>query len=63
VVQGRDLVLDGVEDREADALGTCLRRAVEAANGACVEDRPSEPANMSSQEADAIADRVGITAE
>jgi len=60
VVQGRNLVLDGVEDREAGALGTCLHRAVEAANGACVEDRPSEPANMSRQEADAIAQRVEI---
>jgi hypothetical protein len=58
VVQGSDLVLDGVEDPEAGALGTCLHRAVEAANGACHDDRPSEPGNMSRQQADAIAHQV-----
>ncbi len=63
VVQGRDLVLDGVEDSEGAALGACLRRAVEAANGACENDGAPEPANMSLQEADAIAHRVQIEAE
>jgi hypothetical protein len=61
-VQGRDLVLEGVEDCEADALGSCLRRAVDAANGACVEDRPCEPGNMSRPAADAIARQVAINA-
>jgi hypothetical protein len=62
-VQGRELVLDGVEDGEAAALGACLRRAVEAANGACVNDGAPEPANMSPQDAEAIAQRVQIRAE
>jgi hypothetical protein len=63
VVQGRELVLDGVEDCEAAALGACLQRAVEAANGACANDRPPEPANMSPQEAEAIAHDVRVRAE
>jgi len=62
VVQGKDLVLEGVEGPEAAALGTCLDRAVEAANCACLDERPSEPGNMSRQEADAIAHQVEIDA-
>ena len=60
VVQGRELVLDGVEADEAAALGSCLQRAVEAANGACENDGAPDPANMSQQEASAIAERVEI---
>lgn len=63
MVQGRKLVPDGVEDGEAAALGPCLRRAVEAANRACVNDGAPDPANMSPQEADAIARQVQIRAE
>ena len=62
VVQGRELVLDGVEDGEAEALGACLSRAVDLANGACENDTAPEPANMSPQAADAIASKVEIRA-
>jgi len=56
VVQGSELVLEGVEEREAPALGDCLLRAVEAAN-ACVPDdeEAAPPANMPRTEADRIA--------
>ena len=60
VVQGRDLVLDGVEESEAEALGACLHRAVDAANGACANDGAPDPPNMSPREAAAIAERVKI---
>ena len=60
VVQGSELVLDGVEEGEAAALGACLQRAVDAANGACANDAPPEPANMSPQDADSIAGKVEI---
>ena len=63
VVQGGDLVLDGVEETEAPALGACLLRAVEAANGACENDGAPHPANMTVGEADAIARRVRVRAE
>jgi hypothetical protein len=63
VVQGRDLVLDGVEDGEAAVLGACLRHAVEAANGACMHDGAPKPANMSPQEAAAIAHQVHVRVE
>ena len=63
VVQGRDLVLDGVEDGEAAALGPCLKRAVEAANSACVDDCAPEPPNMSPQAAQAIAHDVRVSVD
>jgi hypothetical protein len=61
VVQGRDLVLDGVEPREAPALGDCLQRAVDAANRACahVGEAPLA-ANMDQPAAEAIARQVEI---
>jgi len=55
IVQGRDLVLEGVEDAEAPALGRCLHDAVAAANRCCEGDEPSPPANMSGERAAAIA--------
>jgi hypothetical protein len=57
VVQGSDLVLEGVEEGEAQALGTCLERAVAATN-ASVTDGPPPPANMPQARADAIAVQV-----
>ena len=56
-MQGTDLVLDGVEEREAPDLGACLARAVAAAN-ACVADGPSRPENMPQARAEAIAAQV-----
>ena len=56
VVQGCELVLEGVEEREAPALGDCLMRAVEAANACVPEHREAgPPTNMPPTEADRIA--------
>jgi hypothetical protein len=60
LVQGREVVLEGVEEREAAALGSCLRHAVDAANHACESDAAPEPANMSPQDAEAIAHLVQL---
>lgn len=38
VVQGDELVLEGVEEREATGLAQALRRAVDATNQACPSD-------------------------
>jgi hypothetical protein len=57
LVQGSDLVLDGVEESEAPDLFACLERAVAAAN-TCVADDPSRPANMPQARADAIAKQI-----
>ena len=56
VVQGSDLVLEGVEEREAPVLGDCLMRAVEAANACVPQDGEACPeANMPRAEAARIA--------
>src|SRR5215212_6668104 len=55
IVQGSDVVLEGVEDPEAPALGHCLEHAVAEANRCCADDDPREPANMSPERARAIA--------
>jgi hypothetical protein len=56
VVQGFELVLEGVEERQAPALGHCLVRAVEAANACVPEAREARPpVNMPKAEADRIA--------
>ena len=56
-VQGADIVLDGIENRQAERLGDALRLAVEAANG--VTDDPAPAGNMEQSDADAIALVVG----
>ena len=58
IVQGSDLVLDGVEECEATALGECLQRAVAATNAA-LDPEPSRSANMPQTAADTIAMQVG----
>ena len=57
VVQGSDVVLEGVEEREAPVLGDCLQRAVAAAN-ACMHEHESHepPANMPR----ALAERIAV---
>jgi hypothetical protein len=58
VVQGREIVLDGVEAGEADTLADAVERAVEATNRAC-EDAPDESVPLKPrEEADAIARTV-----
>jgi hypothetical protein len=58
VVQGRTLVLEGVEAEEAAALGPCLRRAIELANRACHDEPAPCDTNMTCGEAEAIAHDV-----
>jgi hypothetical protein len=54
IVQGDQIVLEGVEKSEAPALARALRQAVDATNQASA-DSPSPSPNMSQAEADAIA--------
>jgi len=56
-VQGADIVLDGIENRQAERLGDALRLAVEAANATA--DEPPPARNMEQSDADAIALVVG----
>lgn len=57
VVQGSDLVLEGVEEREAAALGGCLERAVAATN-ATRDPAAPRSANMPQEDADSIAVQI-----
>jgi hypothetical protein len=59
IVQGDELVLEGVEGREAPALADALRRAVDATNRTCATD-PEQPANTAPVEADQIAHGIAI---
>jgi hypothetical protein len=62
IVQGDQIVLEGVEEREAPSLADALQRAVDATNDAC-EDRAEQPnENMPRHTADAIAQRIGVDA-
>jgi hypothetical protein len=56
-VQGSDIVLDGVENRQAERLGGALRAAVDAANHHTA-DVPAPAANMPRGDAEAIADVI-----
>ena len=57
VVQGSDLVLEGVEECEASDLGSCLERAVAATN-ATPGPAAERSANMPQEAADSIAVQV-----
>jgi hypothetical protein len=57
VVQGDQLVLDGVEDAEAPQLSVALRRAIELTNAACPSERPAA-GNVPQSRADATAHRI-----
>jgi hypothetical protein len=57
IVQGDEIVLDGVEESEAPTLAGTLRRAVDATNKTLVRD--IEPAaNVAQEEADGIARQI-----
>jgi len=59
LVQGSDIVIEGVESGEAEHLGPVLRAAIEAANGACDCDPVLElPRNMPQARADELARAV-----
>src|SRR3954470_3225948 len=57
IVQGDQLVLDGVEEPEAPLLSEAIARAIDATNTAC-EPTASAPSNLSQREADTIASKM-----
>ena len=57
-VQGHEIVLDGVEAGEAEALADVVERAVEATNRACADAPDDSVAMKPREEADAIARTV-----
>ena len=59
IVQGNEIVLEGVEAKAAGALAQALQRAVDGANHAGTET-PSPSSNVSQQEADEIAARITL---
>src|SRR3954453_1071252 len=66
LVHGSEIVLEGVEPAEADALGPVLRDAIAAANCACEDGTRGGAAavgNMEQREADRLAQAVaaGVT--
>jgi hypothetical protein len=65
VVQGADIVLEGVEPDEAELLGPVLRGAIETANRACdaPEADAQRPPNMQRGEAEQVARAVGEGAQ
>jgi len=63
VVQGADLVLEGVEPAAVECMGPALQAAVAAANCACDDDGETPgPRNMAQEEADRLARAVGAGA-
>jgi len=63
IVHGDQIVLEGVEAREAPQLGPVLQRAIEAANSTCsrAEARAQGGANVPPREASAIAHQIHPT--
>ena len=60
VVQGSEILLEGVEPSEAELLGPALKRAIDAANRVCAGDGngvAGDP-NMPQEEADRLARSV-----
>ena len=57
IVQGDEIVLDGVEESEAPTLATTLRRAVDATNE-MVASKVDSTANVAQERADGIARQV-----
>jgi hypothetical protein len=60
LVQGDQVVLEGVEATEASSLTKALQRAVDAANHASTEP-PDRGQNVTQQEADAIANDIDVS--
>ena len=59
IVQADQIVLEGVEQCEAPALGDGLEQAVDAANRASA-DAPNPARNMTPKEADGIAHTIEV---
>ena len=61
IVQGAEIVLEGVEDDEAARLGAAVREAVDAANRAVARlERPRVRRNMEQERADRVATDLGL---
>ncbi len=58
IVQGQEIVLDGVESEEADSLAGAVERAVDATNRACADAPDNSVPLKAREEADAIARTV-----
>ena len=59
LVQGDEILLDGVEDRDTSALADSLWRAVEAANRANTDKARCVP-NVTQREADTVASHIPL---
>ena len=60
VVQGSEIVLEGVESAEASSIAASVERAVDAANADCVDGEDIDQSeNVDQAEASAIAGEVG----
>jgi hypothetical protein len=59
VVQGNEIVLEGVERREAAGLAEALRRAIDATNRACPSGA-QRGGNVAQDEADAVAQEIRV---
>jgi hypothetical protein len=64
LVQGCEIVLEGVEDDEARELGPVLRKAVDATNRVVARGGPpAAPRNMDQEHADRIAADVDLSGD
>ena len=59
IVQGDQIVLDGVEAGEAATLAGALERAIDASNRAAIGE-PMQAPNVTQHEADAIAGQISV---
>ena len=59
LVQGDEIVLDGVEDRDTAGLADALQRAIDAANRADAPEADRVP-NITQGEADAVASHMPV---
>ena len=59
IVQGDEIVLEGVEQREASALGEAVEQAVDAANRASTGASNPSP-NVAQKEADGTARTIEV---
>jgi hypothetical protein len=58
IVQGSEIVLEGVESAEASSLAGAVERAVDAANGDCADGEDDQSRKARQSEANAIAHEV-----
>jgi hypothetical protein len=59
IVQGQEIVLEGVESGEASSIAGAVERAVDATNEACADGRDvTQDENVPRADAEAIADEV-----